>query len=149
MRAAINFLSPLHWNRNLALDDLAALFEQSGGEKQAQELRTFFKANRIPGLQESGETHASVFEAICKYALLGIRSVLSGSRCRLENIADDFIGDFQIRLTFGNVTEQAWRNLVAPQRGTLLVTEVSEIRAASKKLQRFRAAVDELGRCLP
>jgi len=149
MRAAINFLSPLHWNRDRAVDDLAALFEQGGGQKDAQDLRDFFKANRIPGLQESDETHAAVFESICKFALLGIRSVLSGSRCRLENIADDFIRDFQIRLTFGNATEQAWRNLVAPQRGALLAPEVSAIRAASKKILRFRAAVDELGRCLP
>lgn len=154
MRPAINFLSPLHWNQGNAVEDLARLLEQGGTSDQdkaqrSQELRDYFGRTRLPGIQDPPQAHAQVFGQICKFALLGVRSVLDGGRCRLDNIADDFVRDFQTRLTFSAVTEQAWRDVLLPHRGRLLGQEIANIRANSEKLARFRSAVEALGVALP
>jgi Dynamin family len=149
MRAAINFLSPLHWNQGRAVEDMALMLEQAGMTDRSKELRGYFKITRIPGVEESDQQHAEVFGHISRFALIGILAVLSGGRCRLANIADDFVRDFQTRLTFGTATETSWRELLAPQRGDLLGSKIAAIRANSEKLQKFRNAVEALGSCLP
>jgi len=154
MRPAINFLSPLHWNQGSAVEDLARLLEQGGSSdsdkaKRSKDLREYFGKTRLPGIQDPPQAHAEVFGQICKFALIGVRSVLDGGRCRLDNIADDFVRDFQTRLTFSAVTEQAWRDVLLPHRGQLLGPEIASIRANSEKLARFRSAVETLGVALP
>jgi len=154
MRPAINFLSPLHWNQGNAVGDLARLLEQGGATDKdkahrSQELCDYFDKTRLPGIQDAPEAHAQVFAHICKFALRGVQSVLDGGRCRLDNIADDFVRDFQTRLTFSAVTEQAWRDVLLPCRGQLLGQEIASIRADSEKLIRFRTAVEALGGTLP
>lgn len=150
MRPAINFLSPLHWGEGKAVHDLAHLLDQ--GEKSSEkskELRQYFDKNPIPGIQEPPKTHACVFEHICKFALIGVKIVLDGGRCRLDNIADDFVRDFQTRLTFAAITEEAWRDVLLPHRGALVGSQIAAIRANSEKLRQFRLAVEQLSHALP
>lgn len=150
MRPAINFLNPLHWSEGKAVDDLTKLLDQGGASSgKSSDIKKYFKENPIPGVEASDSKHAAVFGNICRFSLLGIKSVLDGGRCRLDSIADDFVRDFQTRLTFADYTSQAWRKVLRPCRGRLLGSKIDDIRSNSEKIRKFRSAVDQLGQILP
>jgi hypothetical protein len=151
MRPALNFLNPLMWqgNKPQAVDGLATMLENNGCGEHAKTLRSYWEKTRLPGIQSPDEEHAKIFADMNAHALAGITSVLKNSRCRFDTIADDLIRDCQYRLTFGAMTEQAWRDLLSPHRPVILGPSITEIRRNSTRIAAFNAALGELGDILP
>jgi hypothetical protein len=151
MRPALNFLNPLMWqgNKPQAVEGLATMLENNGCGDHAKNLRTYWEKARLPGIQSPDEEHAKIFADMNAHALAGITSVLKNSRCRFDTIADDVIRDCQYRLTFGAMTEKAWRDLLSPHRPVILGPSITEIRKNSKRIAAFNAALGELGEILP
>jgi hypothetical protein len=151
MRPALNFLNPMLWqgNKPQAVEGLAIMLENNNCGDFAKSLRTYWEKTKLPGIQSPDEDHAKIFADMNAHALAGIASVLKNSRCRFDTIADDVIRDCQYRLTFGTMTEQAWRDLLTPHRAVILGPAISQIRRNSTRIAAFNTALGELGEILP
>lgn len=148
MRPAVNLFNAMLWSTTKPWEGLANLVAVHGKSAWSDEIKEFFDKNKMPGIQNTDEEHAAFFAEMNKCAVRGIKSVIESGRCRFATIADDVIRDSQYRLTFSDVSQQAWDTLLDPMKSVILAQELSAIRSQSQKLIAFRNAVDDLGKSL-
>ena len=148
MRPAVNLFNAMLWSTTKPWEGLANLVAVHGKSSWSDEIKEFFEKNKMPGIQNTDDEHAAFFAEMNKCAVRGIKSVIESGRCRFATIADDVIRDSQYRLTFSDVSQQAWDTLLDPMKSVILAQELSAIRSQSQKLIAFRNAVDDLGKSL-